>query len=185
MMIPRRTALCLAACLVLIPLLVVISGRPIEAASSGAKDRKRKTVWLVFFSSTACPRCPPVKDLIRGLKKTYPVRIKSFDVDSEKDYQLFTRLESIHSQGKFSVPLVMVGESILMGESEISKNLERLVRKHARSGGAPLPYLGNDRAGRSVHARSDPADCRCDGKGRPPSLGDEWRKIRAFLNRWL
>ena len=65
---------------------------------------------------------------MKVLKARYPLRVKDFDVDKEADYALFKRIEAIHAADKFAVPLVMVGESILMGEEEITGKLEKTVR---------------------------------------------------------
>ena len=100
-----------------------------RAAAAPAKAKAvKKTVGIVFFAAHDCPRCESVKDLMKVLKVRYPLRVKDFDVDKEADYSLFKRIEAIHSADKFAVPLVMVGESILMGEEEITGKLEKTVR---------------------------------------------------------
>lgn len=159
------------------------------AFSSLAESRQRSkakagTVWLVYFLASDCERCEHVKTLIDALKAKYPVRIKAFDIDKKPNYELMKRLQAIHSQHKFAVPLVMVGETILMGEKEISAKLESTVRKLARSGGAGVPYLGH--ASDRTSTRTSDADCRkCNERGRPPEIKDELKRIRSLLGRWL
>lgn len=99
-------------------------------------------MWIVLFASQDCPRCDAVKELLAVLSERYPVHIKAFDVGKEHDYELFRSLEQIHSEEPFGVPLVMVGEVILMGDRTIARDLEKIVDRLSRSGGAPLPYLG-------------------------------------------
>lgn len=158
-------------------------------AGHGGEDA---TVWLVFFSSKNCPKCSAVKQLIDGLKREYPLRVRNFDIGKQPDYELMERLEAIHSTNKFSVPLVLVGDTILMGEDDITARLEETVSRLADTGGAPLPYLGPARdsqqpATRSsqTESRTDPSLCNCEKKGRPPTIGEEWDKIRTFVGRWL
>jgi hypothetical protein len=157
-----------------------------------AKAAKASPVWVVFFSSRNCPRCQDVKQLLKGLKSAYPLRVKVFDVEREKDYALLQSLEAIHSKDKFVIPLIIIGESILMGEDEIVGNLEKTVRKLSRCGGAALPYLGEkkrqarERIPRTkIQAEAASSRCPCADEGRPPSLGDEWKKIRALLDRYF
>jgi glutaredoxin len=153
---------------------------PASAAPTKAKASK-KTVGIVFFAAHDCPRCESVKDLMKVLKARYPLRVKDFDVDKEADYSLFKRIEAIHAVDKFAVPLVMVGESILMGEDEITGKLEKKVRSLARAGGSPFPYLGSARETKTV-AKPD-ASCRDCEKGRPPEVTDELSKLRKFIEK--
>jgi len=159
------------------------------AASGFAETRPRAKekagkVWLVYFFASDCEKCGHVKMLIEALKASYPVRVKAFDVDQKPNYELMQRLQAIHSKRKFAVPLVMLGETILMGEAEISAKLESAVRKLAHSGGSPVPYLGRS-PHRTSPATSDAACRECDQRGRPPDIADELKKIRGFFDRWL
>ena len=79
------------------------------------------------------------------------------------------------------MPLVMVGESILMGEEEITGKLEKTVRSLARSGGSPFPYLGS--AQETQTAAKPDASCRNCEKGRPPDVTDELSKLRKFIEK--
>jgi thiol-disulfide isomerase/thioredoxin len=165
----------------------------IHGAAQGSPPRqleKNKTVWAVFFSSRNCPRCEGVKLLVRELKKNYPLKVQVFNVDHAEDYRLFQRLEAIHSQERFSVPLILVGDTILKGEKEISEQLEKIVRALATSTGSPLPYLGHGEENRQCgaaparQAGGDDGSCPdCDRQGRPPSIGEEWRKIKRFIQK--
>ncbi|MDQ7783798.1 MAG: thioredoxin family protein [Desulfomonilaceae bacterium] len=153
---------------------------------------KRNTVRLVFFSSKTCPKCDDVKQLIDVLKRRYPVKVKVFDIDVRAHYDLMERLEAIHSTEKFGVPMILVGETILIGEDRISAGLEKTVKRLAGSGGAPLPYLGpvedaKPAAPRSADrtSRTNPAPCDCEKQARPPTLGEDWEAIKRFVERWF
>ena len=112
-------------------------------ARGGKTARTKKgPVWVVVFSSTDCPRCSHVDNLIRSVQKRYPLKIKRFAIDKPEHYALFQTLEAIHGEQPFGVPLVIVGESILIGEDEINRTLENTVQDLSRAGGSGLPYLG-------------------------------------------
>lgn len=142
---------------------------------------KRGEVWLVFFSSDECPLCSNVDMLVNGLSTKYPLKVKKFSVERRADYALLERLQGIHSDGReFGVPLVMVGEQILVGETEIAAKLEPSVRALSRAGGAPLPYLGPSKA-TVPKASSKQAKAKCET--RPPESPDVWSRVRSFLDR--
>ncbi len=155
----------------------------VGAAGVGTANAKasKNTVSVVFFAAHDCPRCESVKDLMKVLKTQYALRVKDFDVDTETDYALFKRVEAIHAAEKFSVPLVLVGESILMGEDEITGKLEKTIRDLARSGGSPFPYLGPTQRKKTA-ARPASSSCNCD-QGRPPEVTDELSKLRRFIEK--
>lgn len=149
-------------------------------------------VWIVFFASKDCSKCKSVKRLLRSLRGVYPIRTKSFDIGRKSHYRLFERLEAIHSENGFSVPLILIGDKILMGEDEITADLEATVGRLADAGGAPLPYLGPRYKERRLPRRAtgpaksaEASRCDCEKQGRPPTLGEEWSKIRTFLDKWL
>jgi glutaredoxin len=157
-----------------------------------AHKRGRSTVWLVFFSTKDCPNCKAVKRLLRDLKKDYPIKIKAFNIEKKSHYRLFERLEAIHTTGKFSVPLILVGDSILIGEDTIVAQLESIVQRLAYAGGAGLPYLGpgfnttsHARRPAKQATRTNASRCDCEKKGRPPSIGEELGKIKRFVDGLL
>lgn len=143
------------------------------------KEKKRSAVWAVYFSSSNCPRCDTVKGLIDSLKHKYPLRVRTYDVGDEKSYALFSAMEAIHGADGFSVPLIIVGDSILIGEKDIGTRLEQIVRKHAASGGAPLPYLGKPA---EAGPQTKPGCATC-GKRKTPSSGKERRKLKILIDK--
>ena len=152
--------------------------------SQRAASDKTGKVWVAVFSSSECPHCEKTMELIERLKRIYPVRTKVFDIDSDRDYRIYKRLEAIHARDGFAVPLVMVGESMLMGEKEISLKLEKIVKKLARSGGSKLPYLGPRNSDDDTVGKSRDSDCeQCDRQGRPPTIGEEWRKVKGLVDK--
>jgi hypothetical protein len=161
----------------------VLFGFGHSQAAHATGSRSTGTVWLVFFSSKDCSHCASVGELIEALENDFPVRVKAFDIGREEDYALFTRLEAIHAQKRFSVPLILVGDSILMGEREIAGKLEPTVRQLVRSGGACLPYLGPRQRGEKPAGNRPSSRCDCEDRGRPPTIGEEWGKIRLLIDK--
>ena len=187
----RRLATVIANALVVSAVLSIAClgwGTVLPEATAATKN---KTVWIVFFFSRSCPNCEPVEELLDALKRAYPVRIKAFDIDKPECYALYQRLEAIHARDSFGIPLVMVDDSILMGEREIARKLEKMIRRLSRKGGASLPYLGpNPTRGLEGSPRSAKATengpCKyCNGKGRPPTIQEEWKKLRKLVDTYF
>jgi len=152
----------------------------VEAAPNKGKTGKN-TVGIVLFAAHDCPKCESAKDLMKVLKARYTLRVRDFDVDKEADYALFKRVEAIHATDKFAVPLIMVGETILIGEDEITGKLEKTVRDLTRSGGSPFPYLGSAQ-GKKAAVKPGSSPCNCE-QGRPPEVTDELSKLRKFIEK--
>jgi hypothetical protein len=168
----------LVVSVVLVCGMLVITGANSHVAEAKADGK----VGIVFFGAKDCPSCVHVKEVLRVLAEQYRLEIKAFDTGKSQDNALLDRLEQIHGEGKFSIPLVMVGDSILQGEREIGDKLEGTVRRLAISGGSPLPYLGP--SGESKRIRQDQASSRCDCKsGGPPTVGEEFEKLKGLLRR--
>jgi thiol-disulfide isomerase/thioredoxin len=160
---------------VLFLLAFFLSTHPGEAPCAARTAPDEKGVWVLVFSSSKCPRCRGVDHTLDQVKKKYPVEVQRYDVSKPEDGPLFRRFEAIHSVKGFDIPLVVVGDSILMGEGTVKKRLEAVVRKAARSGGASPPYLGEDSDGPAPGSRCPSCERR------PPTLQEELDKIRKLL----
>ncbi len=173
---PRRGFLLIL--FTLLVCLLVFCGQSFSRKSSAGET------WAVYFGSSDCPVCEHVQPLLRGLVNDYGLRIRYYDITRPDDYLVFERIESIHgSPGKFSVPMVIVGENILVGERQIQNNLGRLVQKYVSDSGARLPYLGDARNETFEANNADCAECR--DKGRPPSVESELKKLKLIIDRFL
>jgi|GEM_PF-1211479 len=151
-------------------------------AASSAPKKQHGKVWVVYFSSENCPFCKGVTRLIQELSKKYPITLKKFSVDKPRGHALLDRIESIHAKGRLEVPVVILDETILVGEEEITVKLEPTVRRLAAAGGAAPPYLGPvDDKDKAIadKAREECPTC----ERRPPTIGEEWAKIRGLLDR--
>lgn len=142
-------------------------------------------VWIVYFGSADCPVCENVKPLLDGLVGEYDLRVRSYDITRPDDYLIFSQIESVHSEKKFSVPMVIAGDNILIGEKQIRNNLRKLVDRYRRTTGARLPYLGEAES-RTSGDRTQDADCaQCRDKGRPPSIQSELKKLKVILDKLI
>ncbi|MGB6065508.1 MAG: conjugal transfer protein TraF [Desulfomonilaceae bacterium] len=164
--------------IVILTVTILYWGSVDTAAAKG--KMARNTVGIVFFAAHDCPHCETVEDLLSVLKSRYPLRVKEFDVEREADYKLLKRIEAIHSAEKLSVPVILVGESIIMGEDEITARLEKTVRALVNSGGSPFPYLGPTRI-KHRDPKSVSAHCNRDGASGPPQVTDELSKLRKYI----
>jgi hypothetical protein len=109
---------------------------------------------------------------VEALRAQYPLKVKSFDVERDKDYALFKRMEAIHGRTRFKAPLVMIGDEILIGNEEIISKLESLIQDQIRRGGAPLPYLGPDYSSAGEIVRG--FLCGCSDRGKSTTGAHTW-----------
>jgi glutaredoxin len=187
-MVPKRVGLiCAAVCL-----FWFVGALALAFAGAQGPGGSSATIWIVFFNSHDCSQCESARALIEELKKSHHnIKVKSFDVEEQGNYSLFKKIEAIHGREKFAVPLVIVGEHILIGPDAIEKRLEHIVTGLARCG-ASLPYLGPKaeeksklpQQTRKSLALTDKNDCHCN-QGGPPQITDEFRKIRSLLDGWF
>jgi hypothetical protein len=153
--------------------------------TEGAQLKNRKgTVWAVFFVSHDCAKCEAAKELVEVLQLRYPLRVKRYDISKESDYAVYRAMEAIHSDKGFFVPLILVGDKILMGEHEILDNLESAVKKLHVAGGTAPPYIGPvDKKAINTPVKTDTAGCPTCSKGRPPSASEELHKVKSLLDK--
>lgn len=165
-------------------IMVAVATLGIAVASfSGAASSHE--VWIVYFGSHDCPVCEHVKPLLDSLVREYDIKIKAYDIARAEDYEIFSQIESVHSDGKFSVPLVIIGETILVGENQINNNLRKLTEKYRRGSGAALPYLGVAHSEKKDVGAQDSECVECRDKGRPPSIQSELRKLKIMIDRLM
>lgn len=98
-------------------------------ASSESNSDSDNTIVVTFFESSDCPFCENVKELVDDLKTQLPIKTKIFDINRPDDYDLFSKIEATRSPMKFAVPLVIVGDTVLMGQSEIFSKLEDTIKR--------------------------------------------------------
>jgi glutaredoxin len=142
MKLPRRlVALCTLGALVCMTLMV-----PVNAAPAS-----RPTVWVLIFYSPDCAQCEAISDVITILRTESNVRTRSFNIELDGDYALFKALEALHASEPFAVPLLIIGEHILIGGEQIRQKLHPILESYRITGAEP-PYLGPWSA-KAAHSR--------------------------------
>ncbi|MCL5122953.1 MAG: glutaredoxin [Deltaproteobacteria bacterium] len=108
---------------------------PLQAQTPNGVDQESvQTVVVTLFTSSHCPYCENVKELVDDLKTEFSIKTEIFDINKPSDYDLYCKIEATHRNTKFAVPLVIVGDNVLIGQSEIFANLEKTVRSLQNSG---------------------------------------------------
>ncbi len=125
---------------------------PADRSWAGRKN-SAPDIWLVYFGSSDCPQCETINILLDKLSNKNRLKIKHYDIEDDKNYALFKKVESIHGESKFSVPLIIISDDILVGVDEIKSKLPKFIKSLAKKGADP-PYLG---PGEPVHVSR-----RCD-----------------------
>jgi glutaredoxin len=99
------------------------------AQNSPPKDSNSEH-WVVvtFFTSSDCPFCENVKELLEDLKTRFPIRTDVFDINQPDGYDLFSKVGAAHKDKSFAVPLVIVGNEVMIGQSEIYGGIEKTIR---------------------------------------------------------
>ncbi|MFH0958970.1 MAG: glutaredoxin domain-containing protein [Pseudomonadota bacterium] len=104
---------------------------PVEGFSQNRlpKDSNSQDIIAVtFFTSSECPFCDNIKELLEDLKTRFPIRTDVFDINEPYGYDLFSKIGSVHKEKKVAVPLVIVGKEIMVGQSEIFGKIEKTIR---------------------------------------------------------
>ena len=167
--------------LLIVSLFLSISLHGVAESAKNAKN----DVWLVYFGSSDCPVCEHIDPVLKALVDEFGLKIRYYDITRPDDYLIFEQVESVHGDGKFSVPLVIIGEHLLTGEKQIQTNLRKLVEKYRNGSGSPLPYLGETKNVASAASPKD-QDCPdCRDKGRPPAIQSELKKLKLIIDKFL
>ena len=85
-------------------------------------------IVVTVFTSSECPYCENVKELLDDLKTQIPIKTEIFDINKPNDYDLYLKIEATHKNARFAVPLVIVGDKVLIGQSEIFGKLETTIK---------------------------------------------------------
>ncbi len=157
---------------------------PVYGTVDSSKMTKHE-VWAVYFGSSDCPVCEHIGPLLKSLMDEYGLKVRCYDITRPDDYMVFERIESVHGDGKFSVPMVIIGEHLLVGEKQIQSNLRKLVDKYRNGSGSPLPYLGDTQNAHSTERPKDPDCPDCRDKGRPPPIRSELKKLKVIIDKLL
>lgn len=96
------------------------------------------------FEAQDCAHCQTVKEevLIPLSSDQYgdQVEIRFFDIGALENYEVMVRLEGEYGiSGLAAIPLVFIGDQVLVGEEEIRDRLPGLVEQYLAAGGCEFP----------------------------------------------
>jgi uncharacterized membrane protein len=122
-----------------------------QISPAAAQSETDKTVNAVLFWSNGCPHCETVLlDELPSIQQKYGDQLNMLLVelvtleDVEKLYELGARLGL--SKEQVAVPLLLIGETALVGAEQIPAELPGLVDQQLASGGigmSGVPEMGN------------------------------------------
>lgn len=99
------------------------------------------TVKLYRFYSEETGGLRAQEEVIRPLSAKYSIEVQSFSVNQLKNYDLLTKFEKELTDTDNEIPVIVIGNKILVGETEIRRDLEGLVKTYAEKGGTSWPSL--------------------------------------------
>ena len=128
----------------LISLLVLITLIPISAAAAQAEDSP--IVRAVFFWSPTCPHCHYVIDeVLPPLQEQYgeQLEIVSIELNSEAAATRFYTAGAALGLApeEMGVPMMIVGDHLLMGSQQIPDELPGLIELYLAEGGVDIPAI--------------------------------------------
>ncbi|MEM3957391.1 MAG: cytochrome c biogenesis protein CcdA [Thermoproteota archaeon] len=111
---------------------------------------EQQAITVYYFVAEGCEHCARVEDYISRIKASYPdVVFKRFEIsNNDTSIELFVALAegfNITEESR-EVPAVFIGDKCLIGEEEVTKNLEKLMLEYSRD----LEY--RDKAGEIIRA---------------------------------
>jgi glutaredoxin len=143
-----------------------------------------RVIQIEFFWSKDCPHCESVKALLGDLQKSYGIKVKEFDIDQEAHYTAFNRLQSSHKKRDLSVPLIVMGKDLLVGESDIKSRLEEKIRSLI-STTPPGSSTGGTakKTGKTDRAATMGAGSKT--KALPDSTKEDWGKMKMTIDEFF
>ncbi|MDQ1238476.1 MAG: hypothetical protein QG577_661 [Thermodesulfobacteriota bacterium] len=167
---------------------VVISLASVIFLSSGKLDVFAKpaarAIQIEFFWSKDCPHCESVKAILVDLQKSYGIKVKEFDIDQEEHYTAFNRLQSSHKKRDLSVPLIVIGKDLLVGESDIKSRLEEKIRSLISTTPPGSSKVGTPKkTGKTDRAATTGAGSKT--KALPDSTKEDWGKMKMTIDEFF
>jgi hypothetical protein len=101
------------------------------------------SIQIYLFYAEDCPACGGIlQGYLPGLKSTYPfLEIQTFDVGDPTYYEALSGLEKKFNRRATELPVLFIGDQVLIGEKEIMERLDPLILDYQVKGAPPLPPL--------------------------------------------
>jgi cytochrome c biogenesis protein CcdA/glutaredoxin len=104
----------------------LLTAAPVSAPSPGVNA----SITATFFYGNGCSHCEKVKPLIAAIQARYPeLHVGMLEVNDNKTnrQQLTDMVSSRKGSPSWSLPVIFIGEDMLMGETEIEDHFEENV----------------------------------------------------------
>jgi uncharacterized membrane protein/thiol-disulfide isomerase/thioredoxin len=117
----------------------------LQAAPLGAQT---PVVYIVYFYTPTCPNCKIVsEETLPPLRERYGDQLRFLEIDISRPdgnaiFQAAVDRFNIPGERK-GVPLMIVGETVMVGSNEIPAQLPDLIESQLAAGGVDLPDLPN------------------------------------------
>ena len=128
------------------PQLQLVRGSPQDAAGAEGQAPNPtppgNVAHAAFFYSPSCPHCKVVEEeVFPPLQSKYgpQLEIQAFNVRDRADYEVFLDLEARHGADIPEVPVIFMGEAVMVGEDVIRDRLEGQIEACLQAGGCPPP----------------------------------------------
>ncbi len=112
--------------------------------SSAAVQAQSPVVHVVFFYSPSCPHCHRVmEDDFPPLMEKYGDRLQilKLDVSQPQMLDLWKQAMDIYQPELQGVPMLLIGDHVLVGDQEIPQQLPGLIEQYLADGGVDWPDL--------------------------------------------
>ena len=105
-------------------------------------------VRIVFFYAADCLHCQAVQsDLLEPLQAMYgeKLEVERLEIGTPANYELLIQAETLHAvqPEQRGIPTILVGDHILIGETEIRGKLLELIQSGMNGQGSVLPSIAN------------------------------------------
>ncbi len=101
------------------------------------------SIQVYFFYAEDCQPCQVIlQSYLPSLKSMFPsLEIKTFDVGNPAYYEALGTLEKKFKRKGEELPVVLIGDHLLSGETEIMEKLNPLILEYQVKGGVILPAI--------------------------------------------
>jgi hypothetical protein len=113
---------------------------------AGAQSSDQPVVQVVYFHTPVCPACERVlSGLLEPMMDEYGQQLRILKVNTLEDagYEVFLSLAEQHQipSERQGVPTIVVGDTVLIGSSEITERFRPLVEDSLAAGGIDWPDI--------------------------------------------
>ena len=99
---------------------------------------------IYFFYGEGCPHCASIEPIVRSMCTTCGITLKTYEVrynrTNQKLFTDFSKRYCVPSDRFGDVPAIFVGDSVLIGDEEINKNLYEKIQLALNNNINPLKY---------------------------------------------